>query len=127
MMIARNSIFASAFVCAASCITAADAQLGWPGPALGWPTDGRPATEKDLAGKKICWDNGKISLFAANGQFTNAQGHHRSWQVTEPGVVQVGDKYTQYLVLPDGSFYNHWYHGHKSITGHAEHWGKVCS
>ena len=27
---------------------------GLPGPAMGWPTDGRPVTEKDLVGKKIC-------------------------------------------------------------------------
>jgi hypothetical protein len=127
MMIVRNSLFASAFACAAFCATAADAQLGWPGPALGWPTDGRLATEKDLVGKKICWDNGRTGIFAANGQFTNERGHHTSWLVTEPGVVKVGDRYTQYLILPDGSFYNHWYHGHKSITGHAEHRGKVCS
>ena len=89
-MIVRNFLLATAFACAAFCATAAEAQLGWPGPALGWPTDGRPATEKDLVGKKICWDNGRTGMFAANGQFTNDRGHHMSWLVTEPGVVKSG-------------------------------------
>ena len=125
-MIARNHLVLTAFACAAFCGTAAKAQLGWPGPALGWPTDGRPVTEKDLVGKKICWNTGRISIFAANGQYTNDRGHHTSWLVTEPGTVKFGEKYVQFLILPDGGFYTHSYHGHKSITGHREHWGKVC-
>jgi hypothetical protein len=127
MIMMRNSLFGAAFACATFCATAAEAQLGWPGPALGWPTDGRAATEKDLAGKKICWEDGGTTMFAANGQFTNDRGQHRSWLVTEPGVVKVGNGYKQYLILPDGGFYQHSFHGHQSITGHAEHWGKVCN
>jgi hypothetical protein len=98
-----------------------------PGIAFGWPTDGRFVSEKDLAGKKICWDNGTWGLFAANGQFTNERDAHTTWLVSEPGTVKTGRRYTQYLILPDGSFYEHWYVGHNSIMGHREHWGKVCS
>ncbi len=98
-----------------------------PGLALGWPTNGRPVSEKDLAGKKICWNDGKWAVFAANGQFTDERADHAHWLVSEPGTVKIGNRYTQYLILPDGSFYKHWYHGHKSITGHSERWGKVCA
>ncbi len=118
-MTVGNSLFAAAFACAAFCMTAADAQLGR-------PTESRPVTEKDLVGKKICWNNGRTGIFAANGQFTNDRGHHTTWLVTEPGVVEIGINYSQYQILPDGSFYRHWYHG-KSITGHHELWGTVCN
>ena len=85
-------------------------------------------TEKDLVGKKICWDAGGIGIFAPNGQFTNQRGQHRVWMVTEPGVVKVGNGYVQYEILPDGSFYAHRFCGGcGSITGHIEHWGKVCN
>ena len=100
---------------------------GWPGPALGWPTDGRPVTEKDLVGKKICWNDGGSGVFAASGQYTDFMGHRRPWLVTEPGVVKIGLKYRQFLVLPDGSFYQHTYVCCSSIDGHKEYWGKVCN
>jgi len=127
-MIVSNSLFAAAFACATLCAMAAQAQMPPPGLALGWPTNGRPATEKDLAGKKICWDDGKWSMFGANGRFSSERTDHGHWRVTEPGTVEFGnEKAIQYLVLPDGSFYKHWYKCCKSITGHKEHWGKVCT
>jgi hypothetical protein len=99
-----------------------------PGLALGWPTNGRLATEKDLAGKKICWNDGKWAVFGADGRYSNERTNHGHWVVSEPGTVTFGnDRSIQYLILPDGSFYKHWYHGHKSITGHSERWGKVCT
>jgi hypothetical protein len=126
MRTVRNSL-AIVFACATFCATVADAQSGWPGPAMGWPTDGRPATEEDLVGKKICWDNGESFMFAANGQFTNERGRHTTWLVAEPGVVKIGNRYPQVLILPDGSFYFHRVANAQSITGHVEHWGKVCN
>jgi hypothetical protein len=124
MMTVGNSLFAAGFACAAFCMTPADAQLGK-------PTDGRPVTENDLVGKKICWSNGRTGIFAANGQYTEERAneqraHHGTWLVTEPGVVRVWNWYTQYEILPDGSFYQHWFHG-LSITGHHENWGTVCN
>jgi hypothetical protein len=109
--------------------SAAPAQAGPPpGLALGWPTNGRPVTEKDLAGKKICWDDGKWAVFGADGRFSNERTDHGHWLVSEPGTVKFRhDRYIQYLILPDGTFYKHWFAGHKSITGHKEHWGKVCA
>ena len=121
MMTARNSLFATAFACAALCATAADAQLGR-------PTQSRPVTTNDLVGKKICWSDGGIGMFAANGQFTNKKGKQFPWSVNEPGVVQIGNHYVQYEILPDGSFYYHRFCGRcGSITGHFELWGTVCS
>ena len=83
-MIAANSLSAAAFACAAFCMTTADANQ------FGCPTDGRPATEKDLVGKNICWNDGRTFMFSANGQFTDGEGHHTTWLVTEPGVVKIG-------------------------------------
>ena len=109
--------------------TTAEAQAGPPpGLALGWPTNGRPVTEHDLAGKKVCWDNGKWAVFGADGRFSNERTNHGHWLVCEPGTVEFGNENAiQYLVLPDGTFYKHWYKCCKSITGHKEHWGKVCN
>ena len=128
-MMARNSFLpVAAFACVGFCATEAGAQTPPPGLALGWPTNGRPVTEKDLAGKKICWDDGKWAVFGAGGRFSNERTDHGHWVVSEPGTVTFGnDRAIQYLVLPDGTFYKHWYSGHKSITGHKEHWGKVCA
>jgi hypothetical protein len=66
-------------------------------------------------------------MFAVGGQYTNDRGWRGTWLVTEPGVVKVGNNYSQYLILPDGSFYRHWVHDPHSITGHQERWGKVCN
>ena len=112
----RRFLFATAFTCAAFSITAADANL------FGRPTDGRFVTEKDLVGKKICWDDGKIFMFSANNQYSDGLGHHTTWLVTEPGVVNIGRTYGQYQILPDGSFYK--LVGHRKLH---EHWGKVCN
>ena len=54
-MTVRSSLFAVALACAASCTTAADAQLGK-------PTTSQPATASDLVGKKICWIDGGIPI-----------------------------------------------------------------
>jgi hypothetical protein len=62
-MTARSPHFIAAFACAAFCTTTADAQLGK-------PMESRPVTANDLIGKKICWNDGGISMFGAGGQFT---------------------------------------------------------
>lgn len=119
-MTVRSSLFTVAFACAASCTTAADAQLGK-------PTTSRPVTANDLVGKKICWNDSGTTMFGAGGQFMNKAGRRRVWLVTEPGVVKIGNGYHQIEILPDGSFYQHkFYGGHGSITGHLEWWGTVC-
>ena len=62
--------------------------------------DERPAgSEKDLAGKKICWDDGKWAVFGAESSPTDRHGH---WVVSERGTVTFGNVF-QYLILPDGS------------------------
>ncbi len=111
----------TALMSAALWATGADAQLGK-------PTVSRPVVEKDLVGKKICWNDGTFSMFGANGRYTNRSGVHRAWFVTEPGVVKIGNGYRQYAILPDGSFYQHrFFGGIGSITGHIEYWGTVCN
>jgi hypothetical protein len=102
-------------------MTAADAQLGR-------PTESRPVTANDLAGKKICWNDGGTGMFAANGQFINKRGRRLAWSVTELGVVKIGNGYRQFEILADGSFYSHTFCGRcGSITGHREYYGTVCN
>jgi hypothetical protein len=121
MMTVGNSLVATAFACAAFCMTAANAQLGR-------PTDGRPVMANDLVGKKICWDIGRWNLYGANGQYSDDRGDHPKWSVTEPGLVKMGNSYRQLEILPDGRFYMHSFCGRcGSITGHSEHWGTVCN
>jgi len=52
---------------------------------LDWPINGRPVTEKDLADKRICWNDGRTWIYGAGGQFTNEFGHHMTSLLTEPG------------------------------------------
>ena len=120
-MKARISFYTTVLASLAFCSTVAEAQLGK-------PTESRPVTENDLVGKKICWNDGGSGAFGAGGQFTNSPGKHRLWLVTEPGGVKIGNGYTQYQILPDGSFYAHKFNGSGgSITGHREWWGKLCN
>jgi hypothetical protein len=65
MVTARDSLFVTTFA-VAFCISAADAQLGK-------PTESRPVTATDIFGKKICWDDGTWSFYAANGGFSNSR------------------------------------------------------
>lgn len=44
----------------------------------------RPATTKDLAGRKICWDNGETSIYVSGGKWENSS--HGAWRVTPAGL-----------------------------------------
>jgi hypothetical protein len=117
-------LIAIAFAGAGFCGTAALAQSLL-------PPQGRPVTAKDIVGKKICWDNGRWGLYAANGEFSNDRhgGQHHKWSVPEPGVIQTGDYYRQVVVLPDGSFvsYSFKYRAKKRPSGPmVDHSGTVC-
>jgi hypothetical protein len=87
--------------------------------------EGRPVTAQDISGKKFCWSKGGFAVYEANGEFTNAEGHHSKWWVTEPGVIKVGDhNYKQTEVLPDGGIHQFW----ATHQGRNEHdlWGTAC-
>jgi hypothetical protein len=92
-----NSLFITTCICVTFFVTAADAQLGR-------PTESRPATTKDLAGKKICWNSGNWGLYGASGDYLDNRGRHPKWFIAEPGVVKIGVSYRQLEVLPDGTF-----------------------
>jgi hypothetical protein len=116
-----NSLFVTTCICVIFFMTAAAAQLGR-------PTESRPATTKDLAGKKICWNSGTWGLYGASGDYLDNRGRHPKWSIAEPGVVKIGVSYSQLEVLPDGTFYMHSFCGLcGSITGHHEYWGTVCN
>ena len=68
-------------------------------------SDGWPAGNRKNLLAEHCWNDGRTFMFSANGQFTDGEGHHTTWLVTEPGVVKIGlTRYGQYEILPDGSF-----------------------
>jgi len=92
-------------------------------------TDGRPITASDLSGKKLCWDTGYWDFFAANGDYSNIRNPrpHTKWSVPEAGVVHTGLTYWQTEILPDGQYYLHRFSSGNAITGHYEHWAKVCN
>lgn len=127
-MTVRSAHFIAAFACAAFFVTTTNAQLGR-------PLDGRPITASDLSGKKLCWDTGYWDVFAANGDYSNIRRPtppmnkpHMKWSVPEVGVVHTGRTYWQAEILPDGQYYLHRFNGGGgSITGHLEHWAKVCN
>jgi hypothetical protein len=62
---------------------------------------GRPVTEADLLGRKICWENGHASTYAANLRGSN-ESNNWSWSVPSPGLVKSGRKYHKMEVFPDG-------------------------
>jgi hypothetical protein len=111
--------FTLAFVCVFFCVTGARAQMLAP--------QGRPVTAEDIVGKKVCWDNGRWGLYAANGEFSNDRhGGQHKWSVPEPGVIKTGNYYRQAEILPDGQFHSHAFKGRSSRDTNIDHWGKVC-
>jgi hypothetical protein len=90
-----------------------------------WADEGRPATQADLAGKKICWSFGRVSVFAANGQYSNDRGQHSTWSISEPGVIHVGHVYLQTVVLSNGQLQQHKFLGRAG--GDKYIWGSVCN
>jgi hypothetical protein len=45
-----------------------------------------PATTADLSGRKICWDNGNISSFSADGKYSSQILGQGTWVATAKGV-----------------------------------------
>jgi hypothetical protein len=89
--------------------------------------EGRPVAAADLTGKKICWDDGRKANFAPNGQFSNDQGQHSTWSVTEPGVLVIGSSNRQTVVLADGRLQQHWFVGRSAKGADKYRWGTVCN
>jgi hypothetical protein len=88
--------------------------------------EGRPVTAKDISGKRICWNDGSWTQYAADGQFTNHRGAHRTWSVPDPGVIHVGAGYREVEVLPDGRFHMYWFNL-LATERDQDRWGTVCN
>ena len=101
--------------------------------ALTWPVaaladEGRLVTAADLAGKKICWEDGAVVTFAANGGYSNSIGWRTRWIVSSPGIVEIGPIYREMVVLPDGRFQTHRWRSFFKVGGHDSYrWGRACS
>ena len=79
-----------------------------------------PVTAADFAGKKICWDNGSTSSYAAGGKYSNTMSGECTWTMSGSGVHIHTDRY-DYVAdvqkLPDGSFHAVVAAGGIDITG----------
>jgi hypothetical protein len=66
-----------------------------------------PVTEADLSGKKICWANGAISDFHADGTFSGNSAGQGAWAIRPEGVqvtIQHSSSVAAIDKLPDGTF-----------------------
>jgi hypothetical protein len=117
--------------------TKVEAASASPGLTLGGPTDGRPVTAKDVAGKKFCWNDGHWAYFMPEGGYMNDRRDYfkkspAHWHVLADGVIKVGDSERQAEVLPNGQLHEHWYalaHGkeHGTHSHDRDVWGSVCN
>ena len=115
-----RGLAAAAF--AASLILASEASEASQGYVLLPDSDGRPVQASDLAGKTICWDMGVVARYGRDGRFENSNGADTRWQVSEPGVIQIGNGYRQVVVLPNGQFRLHV----MKRKYNTYHFGDVC-
>jgi hypothetical protein len=86
---------------------------------------GRPITERDLAGKKICWDNGRWTSYGKDGNAVNSREDKFEWSVPTPGVVETGDRRTQTEILADGRVHTYRYML-RSQNHDRDGWGTFC-
>ena len=83
------------------------------------PATAEMATTADLSGRKICWDNGNISSFFADGKYSSPVLGNGTWSATTKGVeihADAGGVLLDVDKQPDGTF--------KSRVEHAS--GKYC-
>ena len=89
------------------------------------PVQARPVTAADLAGKMICWGDGNIQAFSADGKTANRQFQDGAWSVGANGVridVGSGGANVDIEIQPDGTFTSEWTDSggtHKGV-------GKIC-
>lgn len=107
------------------CVAAAAFLAASPALAFSDFGSGRPVTERDLAGKKICWQSGRWTFYGKDGHALNSQDHEFRWSVPTPGVLAHGYRRTQTEVLADGRV--HTYHYVLRSKNHdRDGWGDVC-
>jgi hypothetical protein len=91
------------------------------------PSEGRPATANDFSGKTICWSNGHVGKYSADGRFENNLGKEGRWFVSDAGVFQAGLKQFEAEVLKDGQVRLHWLVLRSKRNSVRDLWGKYCN
>jgi hypothetical protein len=92
------------------------------------PMNGKPVTATDFAGKTICWSNGHVAKYGADGSFANSAGAETRWRVPETGVLEVGNKrHCQAEVQQDGQVHLHWLKLRSRRNPVRDLWGQYCS
>jgi hypothetical protein len=87
--------------------------------------DARPVTAADLGGKIICWGDGNIQAFSADGKTANRQLQDGTWSVGANGVRiegAGGGANVDIEIQPDGTFTSEFSDSggtHKGV-------GKIC-
>ena len=87
---------------------------------------GRPITESDLAGKKICWESGRWTFYGKDGHAANSRDDEFEWSVPTPGVVVTGYRRTQTEILADGRVHTYRY-VLRSQNHDRDGWGSFCN
>lgn len=67
-----------------------------------------PVTSADLAGKKICWNNGSVSSYGAGGSYSNNMTGNGTWSMAGGGVHIHTDRYDYVATMQksaDGTFH----------------------
>src|SRR5271165_6775482 len=90
------------------------------------PAVARPVTAADLAGKMICWDDGNIQAFSADGKTANRKFQDGAWSVGADGVrIEVGGgggANVDIEIQPDGTFTSEF----TDSSGTHKGVGKIC-
>jgi hypothetical protein len=118
-MAGKAFILRLTLACALTSVTGASAQLFL-------PQEGRPVRSNDFSGKTICWSNGHVASYGANGHFANNVGVESTWSVTEPGTLRTGRKYYEADVQQDGQVHLHWLILRSKHNPVRDLWGKYC-
>jgi hypothetical protein len=65
-----------------------------------------PVTKADLAGKKICWNDG-ITTFGKDGSFDSSRYAHGTWSLTGDRLVVRGTEggFTATIIKQNGTFH----------------------
>jgi hypothetical protein len=77
-----------------------------------------PVTEADLAGKKICWDNGGIATYGKDGSYESNVNGHGTWRLVGDKLTEQGGGGYTFTITKKGDILH--------MSGVVETSGKVC-
>jgi hypothetical protein len=91
----------------------------------------QPVTKYDLAGKRICWKDGRTT-FGKDGSFYSTRFGHGTWSLADDQLVVRGTNggFTATITKRKGTFHAVGYLTGHGLAGRSEApfgtWGKYC-